>query len=538
MFALSQMISGLEKFLVFQNVFNSAFDTIDSVLLYEENEPLLPNCFYVCSALNPPTEAVALPENSYLVFSEAQPRGGGEKERYPGNSLGFSLSTAAVLNCLSLNHSHFVRFMERLRETDDLQTITEYTGRAVNCPVSIVNSFCEKISYSVSDRPKSEIFRQLSERGKLSFNIAQELLVSEKNNTSNDILSFESGEAFVTDYVIRYNEKAITRILIECDSREDERRCAPYMDEMFRRVRPMILANDIVGSVEKDQINMLLSDIIDRNLTDAEEIEQKVALALNSFKGKYYQPVVVKFKKREEKIPMNYISGQLTNIFPASVATAYNRGLVVLCAKKNLSDPLGFNERSLADLLEEFDAYAGIGECTHSMTSLRILYIQAAAATRLGRTFCRDQACRIFSYRDYSPYFLVDLCIDDLIKRHKFGNVSYLCDPGIICLLRYDKKYKTNLEETLRCYISCSCNARQCADTMGVHRNTVINRVRIIEEQIGGSLSHADMYFKVMISLKVIDYQREYMEQDPLDMGGRSIDDQYWDVFMSAAEKQ
>lgn len=539
MLTLNVMTCGLEDALVFRSEFNEQLGVVSAVLLYDECGDLPKDCFYVCPWNSLPPEGLHLPEGSYVAFSEVPPQeAGGAAEKAMKNALGFSLSTAALLNRLSINLHRFVRFTEQLREAEELQAITDCTSDMADCPVSIVNSFFERLAYSDPGTAKSEIFQQLVQDGKFQYNTAQELLTSEKSAFGTDKIRFPSGGIHITDYQIRYNAKVITRILTEYNSQEHERRCFPYIDEMLKRIRPMLLANDTLRNMEKDQINMLISDILNRNLTDPEEIAQKLSMSLNSFNGKFYQPVVIKFKKRAGNIPINYISGQLTNIFPSSVVISYNRSLLVLCAKQTFSSPLEFNEGSFVELLEEFDAHAAIGESTRYLTALRILYIQAAATTRLGNTFCKDKSCRIYYYRDYSPYFLVDLCVDDVIKRHKFGNVSYLCDPEVIGLLRYDRKYGTHMVETLRCYINCACNAKQCAEIMGVHRNTIINRVKFIEEALGKPLSNADMYFKALVSLKIIDYQREYIGQDPLDMVGKIIDDKYWDAFISVTEKQ
>lgn len=539
MLNLDVMMCGLEDDLVFQSQTIESLTTIRAVLLYDADAELPCHCFYVCPWDKLPPDGPSLPKGAYLALSEVPtdiPDSDGAK-RLP-NTLGFSLSTATLLNRLSINLHKFEEFTKQLRRLDNLQQIADCTCSIAGCPVSIVNSFFEGLACSDPGSAKSEIFRQLLQDRKFQYATAQDLLACEKASFSTDKIRFPSGMATVTDYPIRYNTKVITRILAEYDSPENERRCFPYVDEMLKCIRPQVLANDTLRNMEKDQINMLISDILDRNLTDTEEIEQKLSMSLHSFKGKCYQPVVIKFKKRADNIPVNYISGQLTSIFPSSVVISYNRSLLILCAKEKFDVPLDYNKKAFMDLLEEFNAHAAIGETTRYLTSLRILYIQAAAATRLGNTFCRDKKCRIYYYRDYSIYFLVDLCVDDVIKRHKFGNVSYLCDPEVIGLLRYDRKYGTHMEETLRCYLNSSRNAKLCAETMGVHRNTIINRIKFIEEAFGAPLSEPNMYFNALFSLKIIDYQREYIEQDPLDMVGKIIDDKYWDAFISVTEKQ
>lgn len=58
-------------------------------------------------------------------------------------------------------------------------------------------------------------------------------------------------------------------------------------------------------------------------------------------------------------------------------------------------------------------------------------------------------------------------------------------------LMAYDKKYNTNLIQTLEVYLNKNCNLNQTAETLFIHRNTIKYRLQRIEEITNTSLDDA-----------------------------------------------
>ena len=113
-------------------------------------------------------------------------------------------------------------------------------------------------------------------------------------------------------------------------------------------------------------------------------------------------------------------------------------------------------------------------------------------------------------------YFITDLCFDAAVKLHQFTNMSHLCHPGVIAILRYDKSNGTALAETLRTYLNCSCNATMCAKALFVHRNTINYRIGVIEELLKGSLADPMLRAEVQLSLWILEHEKQYHGIDEL----------------------
>ena len=235
-------------------------------------------------------------------------------------------------------------------------------------------------------------------------------------------------------------------------------------------------------------------------------------------KGKFYHTIVIDFPNNASKTPTpyNYITGQLSQIFHKCSVTTYKKHLIVIAPKKLYNEPLQFDRQNLYSLLERFDGYCCIGNCTKFLTSLRPIYLQTSACTKLGVIFREDKDERIFFYNDYCNYFYTYLCIEAAVKLHNYGAIAYLCTPGLIGILRYDRKNGTQLKETLQTYLCSNRNATLCAQKMFLHRNTINYRINTIEELLGTSLEDINLVRQLLFSLSILDYVEKYMGEDPL----------------------
>lgn len=75
-------------------------------------------------------------------------------------------------------------------------------------------------------------------------------------------------------------------------------------------------------------------------------------------------------------------------------------------------------------------------------------------------------------------------------------------------LVRYDRRTGSELVATLDAYFECLCSPTDTAARLGAHRNTVLYRMRRIEEIVGVTLSDARARFDLQLCLRI----REVME--------------------------
>lgn len=141
-------------------------------------------------------------------------------------------------------------------------------------------------------------------------------------------------------------------------------------------------------------------------------------------------------------------------------------------------EPGEFNaaKRSCCELARALDSHAtfvGISSCHEGLGKLAISYgeareaVEIAVATRArGRLVAFD-----------------DVLIDSLVRSSK--HAGRLLDDTIAPLLAYDRERQAELVHTLRAYVDAGFNLTKSADSLCVHPNTVVYRLRRIKELSG-----------------------------------------------------
>ena len=68
-------------------------------------------------------------------------------------------------------------------------------------------------------------------------------------------------------------------------------------------------------------------------------------------------------------------------------------------------------------------------------------------------------------------------------------------------LIDYDREHNTELVNTLECYFRCNRNLRVTAETLFIHKNSAIYRIRKIESLTGSSISAGADAFDLQMCL-------------------------------------
>ena len=535
MIAPDILLAGLEDSIVLRRGFTDKIPRAGILLLDAEALPQ-EQALYLGSWQDIPA---GFPEDALLLCSDADAYVGELSEFLPRfrNLILFRMRTPRLYNEISSRYRRYNDWRKELILTKDLQALTQLTSDVCGYPIAVVDAFFQQMAAACPVEPKSEMFRTLIQNKVLPQDVAESMLPTERGSQYADKLTFTFSGVTVVDYLVRYDSKSIARILVEFSNDSDPRLASLYLDDFFNAARPLIHSTDTLKNLSMNAISTLIADLIDLRITDAEEVERRRKLVPDMVKGKVYHPIVIRFQNPGAHIPYTYITGQLERIFRHCSVTSYNDGLLVIAAKKHFNAEIEYDHAQLKTLLETYDATAGIGDCTLFLSSLRPLYIQASAAARLGRTFSRDKTERIFYYRDYRMYFYTDLVIEAAVRQHEFWNISYLCTPGIIAVLRYDKKYEKDLYKTLQVYLECNCNASLCAQKMGVHRNTINYRIDLLEDLLAGKLSDFKFRQTIEFSMLILDYEVQYLHCNPLDTSGKMALDLDWMSFKSFTDR-
>lgn len=256
-----------------------------------------------------------------------------------------------------------------------------------------------------------------------------------------------------------------------------------------------------------------LQDIVEERLTGAEEIQSRLDTLAHPVKAFCCFVLIRPEDNCEPSGSLGFLMQQLQSIFPDTNMTIYQDDIVVLHSQEERPQgKMNFDYDRLRHLLEQFHAHAGISNASRHRIRLRTLYSIASSTIRLGIPLRRfSDSERIFSYEDYSMYYIIDLCATSYMDTHHHNDLIYLIHPSIIKICRYDAEHKSNLRDVLYYYLLSGCSLNRTAQTMYMHRNTVLNKLNKISELTEIPLEDGYTRHRMIMSCLIMRYYEEYL---------------------------
>lgn len=159
----------------------------------------------------------------------------------------------------------------------------------------------------------------------------------------------------------------------------------------------------------------------------------------------------------------------------------YGNNKIIFLLDEDIKEP------EIANLLHdifrrygELRLHAGISESRTGVQNIQQSYKEAERASMIQA----DKAV-IFYYEMGIYGLLMDIPDQNKIKNYVHKNFREI--------RFYDEKNQQNLLETLRAYLLCNGNLAETAQLLFIHRNTLVKRVKKIEEITGRSLKKPDV---------------------------------------------
>ena len=518
------LIQNLSDQIIYSHICRSSLAHIKGILFPEEGSPPVNDYLYLCKLTDFREDYLQTTGCTFLVCAGGPPSVPEEtlrayKERFDqarSSVLVFGGDIFRLYNRVSAELTGYSQWIYDLQSTDNLQLLSDYACRRTGCTIAVLGSYFQVLAFSPYQNEGDFLFSLFRDGGSLSLDSVLEILDKEHSSMGKQTLLLRFKDKDYIDYPVRNKSRIIARVIVWPPEEEISTLVMPYMNDLLRAVTPLLLSSDSIIQHSRNTSGALIADLVERRLTSQEELLRRLSVTPELLKGKYFHVIVIMFPSEETSVPYHYLSGQLEQIFPDSSVVSYEKNLVVISSLNSRRSSLTFDRGRLQHLLESFDAFAGIGNLTRFLISMRTLYLQALATARLGRIFRDNMEERIFYYNDYSVYHYIDLCFESAVKLHQYDNATHLCHPGVIAILRHDQKNETDLYNTLRNYLENNCNASLCAKKMFVHRNTINYRINVIEELIGGSLSDSRLRLTIQMSFLVLEYEKKYMGVDEI----------------------
>lgn len=173
-----------------------------------------------------------------------------------------------------------------------------------------------------------------------------------------------------------------------------------------------------------------------------------------------------------QRISPDYICQTLLKRFPNLIVFQHEMHLVGVMDFANCAigcEPFLYHLQ--ADI-EKFNLRLGISNRFHHLRNIRNYHQQALCALELGSSTGIQEG----TYR-----------FQDLALRYMMINSSgsfvakYLCPQGLLALQEHNKSSEVDYWHTLRCYLDSERNIAHASKSLGIHRNTMIQRIERIQ---------------------------------------------------------
>ena len=226
----------------------------------------------------------------------------------------------------------------------------------------------------------------------------------------------------------------------------------------------------------------------------SEEFAERRLRQLNRKAQPYYFMLCFSFDDPENvHAASKYYYDQLLSIFPEGMVGVVQGKLCLLLPS---AEPRPFRDRdrqALEKFLEFNCMICGVSFYHASLLDVRFALEQADACLE-----SRADDIRIYDYeQEY---------VNHIFSRHDRDRMRSKIFPDIRIIAGYDKKYRTDLLQTLRTYISCGRSASAASEQLHIHKSTFFYRMNKIAEILDVDIYDADRLFAYEFSFRMMDY--------------------------------
>jgi purine catabolism regulator len=135
----------------------------------------------------------------------------------------------------------------------------------------------------------------------------------------------------------------------------------------------------------------------------------------------------------------------------------------------------------------------GLGRAYSGIRNIKRSYEEAVAAVRIGSL---NRTAGPIRFEALGPYRFLFQLKDSM-------DMKMYYDEYLGKIIAYDQENNSALLNTLICYFNHDCSLNRTAESLYIHKNSVIYRMKKIEEITGLSVNNADECFNLQLCLKL-----------------------------------
>ena len=288
---------------------------------------------------------------------------------------------------------------------------------------------------------------------------------------------------------------SINLIALDCGLLELYNAAAEYIAELRR-----------TSTLEADRLNRRFASIVEENFPGEYNVETVCASFPKHIRSSYCVICVESADVPGRAARDVMMRSELAALFAEDNIAVYDSNTIIIHSYDGFTHPPELPLEALSELLKKYGACAGVSNGMRKTAQLRLMYILAKKALESGKVLMSGER-NVFFYDDTMLFSVMSLAAAGFQKQYDNDDVILLGSPIVLNIAKHDPKGKRQLLETLFQYIINGGSTSKTAAAMHMHRNTVQNRISIIEEITGGQLTRDGMLqAKLLLTYYAIQY--------------------------------
>ncbi len=377
--------------------------------------------------------------------------------------------------------------LEFLYHDNGIQDMVDDFSVAYNNPVFVFDAGMNLIAANWDMALEHEGSRKMVEDMRVSD--LEYKLIQQYNPTHQDIMKSEN------PVIVMHPEFGFRQMVCPIDHKKnmgflvinEATRVFHKMDEYLVR----ILREGIYQKIRLDEFRHInrghpyeyfIRDLLNQKVVASEEMISRFRYLQDGFSTNMYC-LVIESAKSTSSVNLFHIRNDFESVFANTKTVLYNGEIVVIFCLPEGKEISNEKYEEITELCRRNSVYAGISNQFSALSQLFDYYKQAVRAIEVGIENKEEPGLSIYNhyYREHMAKVF--------FQNEKF---EVFCHPKMKILIRHDEEHKSNLAYTLYMYLLNERNYVSTAKGLFIHRNTLLYRLKKIEQIISVSYDDPD----------------------------------------------
>ena len=275
---------------------------------------------------------------------------------------------------------------------------------------------------------------------------------------------------------------------------------------LYNAAAEFISEQQRTNSLEADRINRRFAAIIEERIPGDFQVDAVVSSFPKHLRSSYCVICVESADVPGRAVNDVLMRSELASLLPEDNIAIYDSDTIIIHSYDGFTHPPELPLEALSELLRKYGACAGVSNGMRKPAQIRMMYILAKKALESGKVLLSREK-NVFFYDDTMLFSIMGIAAAGFLEQYGNDDLILLGSPIVVNIMKHDPKGKRQLLETLFQYILSGGSTSKTAEAMHMHRNTVQNRIGIIEEITGGQLTRDGMLqAKLLLTYYAIQY--------------------------------